>query len=63
MFTSIDKAIVALAMSIEFLLSNHGVNIPEWFNEDWLTSFLALLAPIAVWAMPNKDKGGGNAPT
>lgn len=55
MFTTIDKALVTLVMAVAFLLSQHGVSIPEWFNEEWLTSVIALAAPLAVWAWPNKD--------
>jgi len=53
MFTSIDKAIVALimaALSIANLFTGH-----EWINEDTAAWIIAVATPILVWAVPNKE--------
>lgn len=58
MFTSVDKALVALVGAIVYLMQ-------AWFKIDlsWLLSFLTpdaiaamvpVLTPIFVWAIPNK---------
>jgi len=55
MFTSIDKALIALimaALALVNLLSGH-----EWFggvSEEAVAWIVAILTPILVWAIPNK---------
>ena len=56
MFTKIDKAIVALIMAAIFLLSSNGIALPEFLTEEWVTNAVALLTPLAVWAVPNKGE-------
>lgn len=53
MFTTIDKALVALIMAVLFLL-NHFFNVNFGLDESTVTSIVAVLTPILVWAIPNK---------
>lgn len=56
MFTSIDKALVALIMSVIFLLNFFfGVNLGV-VSQDTVATIVSLLTPILVWAIPNKVK-------
>lgn len=55
MFTSIDKALVALVMGVLYILNSvFGINfgIPE----TTVASIIGALTPILVWAIPNKAK-------
>jgi hypothetical protein len=53
MFTSIDKALVALIMSLLYLLNTFfGVSLG--LNETQVATIISLLTPILVWAIPNK---------
>lgn len=55
MFTSVDKAIVALIMAICFLLNTwFHVSIPGFITADNITQLLAVLTPIVVYWWPNK---------
>lgn len=56
MFTTIDKALTAAAMAILFLLTSHGVTVPEFINEDWISGAVAIITPLLVWWIPNKEK-------
>ena len=54
MFTSIDKALVALIMSIIWLINFFfGYNL-SWISQDTIATLVGLLTPILVWAVPNK---------
>lgn len=54
MFTSMDKALVALIMSAVFLLNFFfGINLGA-INQDTVATIVSLLTPILVWAIPNK---------
>jgi hypothetical protein len=56
MFTSMDKALVALIMSGIFLLNFFfGINLGA-INQDTVATIVGLLTPILVWAIPNKPK-------
>jgi hypothetical protein len=53
MFTTIDKALVALIMAVLYLLSNYfGINLG--FTETQVAGFVTFLVPILVWLIPNK---------
>lgn len=54
MFTSVDKALIALIMSVAFMLSQFGIDIPAWFTESGVTGVISALNPILVWAFANK---------
>jgi hypothetical protein len=54
MFTSIDKALVALVMAVLFILTQLGIAVPSWANETVVTSIIAGVTPILVWWIPNK---------
>jgi len=56
MFTSIDKALVALIMSVIWLINFFfGYNL-SWLSQDTIATVVGLLTPILVWAVPNKAK-------
>lgn len=56
MFTSIDKALVALIMSGIFLLNFFfGLNL-GFVTQETVATVVSLLTPILVWAIPNKPK-------
>lgn len=53
MFTSLDKALVALVMAALYLLNNlFGVNIGV--DEGLVNSIIVALTPVLVWFFPNK---------
>jgi uncharacterized membrane protein YwaF len=54
MFTSIDKALVALVMAVLFMLNYFlGINIP-FLSQDTVTTAISLLTPILVYFVPNR---------
>ena len=56
MFTTIDKALVALVMGILFIVQQFtGFNL-GWISEAQVTTIIGLLTPVLVWAIPNKVK-------
>jgi hypothetical protein len=55
MFTSIDKALVALVMSALFLL-NYFTGITTGFTEEMVTAAVGVLTPVLVWLVPNKPR-------
>jgi hypothetical protein len=55
MFTSIDKALVALVMSVLFIINYFfGISLPG-VSEEQVAAFIGLLTPILVWAWPNRQ--------
>jgi hypothetical protein len=57
MFTTADKALVAIVMGIAFLATTiFHIQIPGWLNEANVTQVLAVLTPILVYLIPNKPK-------
>lgn len=54
MFTTIDKAIVAVIMAIVMILQNLGW-APEFMNATWAQSIAAVITPFFVWLWPNKE--------
>ena len=55
MFTSIDKALVALIMGVVFLLNEFvGINL-GFITEDVVTTAVGLLTPVLVYLVPNRD--------
>lgn len=56
MFTSVDKALVALVMAVIWLVNFFfGVNL-GWITQDTVATVVGLLTPVLVWAIPNKAK-------
>jgi hypothetical protein len=54
MFTSIDKALVALVMAVLFMLNYFfGLSVP-FLSQDTVTTAIGLLTPILVYFVPNK---------
>lgn len=53
MFTSIDKAIVAVIMGAMYLASELG-GFSFGFTEAQVQSVVAIFTPILVWLVPNK---------
>lgn len=57
MFTSVDKAIVAIVMAILFIINAQwGINIG--LDEATVTAILAVLTPLFVYFVPNKGTKG-----
>lgn len=55
MFTSFDKALVALIMAAMYIASNKfGINLG--FTEVQVAGFVTFLTPILVYFIPNKTK-------
>ena len=52
--TSIDKALVALVMSVIYL-ANTFLGINFGLTEETVTAIVAALTPILVWLVPNKQ--------
>jgi len=56
MFTSMDKALVALVMGVLFILNSvAGINLG--FTESQVGSVIGVLTPVLVWLIPNKSTG------
>lgn len=54
MFTSIDKALVAMVMGILFILQTYvGLNT-AWISQETVATIIGLITPVLVWAIPNK---------
>ena len=54
MFTSIDKALVAMVMGILFILNTFfGINV-SWISQETVATIIGLITPVLVWAIPNK---------
>jgi hypothetical protein len=54
MFTSIDKALVALIMGLLFIVQTYtGVSL-SWISQETVATIVGLLTPVLVWAIPNK---------
>lgn len=54
MFTSIDKALVALIMATLWLVNYFlGLNV-GWISQDTVATIVGLITPVLVWAVPNK---------
>ena len=54
MFTSIDKALVAMVMGILFILNTFfGLNV-SWISQETVATIIGLITPVLVWAIPNK---------
>ena len=54
MFTSIDKAIVALVMGVLFIIQTFTGFSLSWLTEAQVATVVGLLTPVLVWAIPNK---------
>jgi len=54
MFTSIDKALVALVMGLLFIIQTYtGFNL-SWISAETIATIVGLITPVLVWAIPNK---------
>ena len=55
MFSTNDKAIVAIIMGVAFLLQTWlHIQIPGFLTPDNITQALAILTPLVVYLFPNK---------
>ena len=55
MFTSVDKALVALIMSALYLVNEFtGINIG--IPAETVATIVPVLTPLLVWLVPNKGK-------
>ena len=54
MFTSIDKALVALVMGVLFIVQTYTGFSLSWISQETVSTIVGLLTPVLVWAIPNK---------
>lgn len=54
MFTSVDKALVALVMGALYVATSFGVMVPAWASQTSIESVIGILTPILVYFVPNK---------
>lgn len=54
MFTSIDKAIVALLGAFIFLVSEYTDLEPDFISQEILQSAAAIITAVLVYLIPNK---------
>jgi len=55
MFTSLDKALVALVMAVLAILNQaFGIVTPSFLSETNVTMIIAALTPLLVYVIPNK---------
>jgi uncharacterized membrane protein YdbT with pleckstrin-like domain len=54
MFTSVDKALVALVMAVIYLV-NHFTDFHFALTEDQVTVLVGIVTPILVHQVPNKS--------
>ena len=54
MFTSIDKALVALVMGLLFIVQTYTGFSLSWISPDAVATIVGLVTPVLVWAIPNK---------
>ena len=57
MFTSIDKALVAIVMAAFFMLNEFG-GIDIGLSEETVTAIIAAATPILVYFVPNGRPAG-----
>lgn len=55
MFTTVDKALVALIMSVLFLLNYFGGLSVPFLTEGTVTAIIAGLTPILTYLVPNRE--------
>jgi hypothetical protein len=56
MFTTIDKALVAMIMGILFIVQTYTGFSTSWISAETVSTIVGLITPILVWAIPNKVK-------
>ena len=54
MFTSIDKALVALIMGLLFIVQTYTGFSTSWIPQETVATIVGLITPVLVWAIPNK---------
>lgn len=54
MFSSIDKALVALIMGLLFIIQTYTGFSTSWISAETVSTIVGLLTPVLVWAIPNK---------
>lgn len=55
MFTSFDKALVALLGAVVYFLGLAGISLP-WLTPEVIQNIAVGLTPFLVWLVPNKAK-------
>jgi len=53
MFTSVDKALIAVVMAVIYLL-NTFAGLHLGVSEEFLNTVIAVITPILVYLIPNK---------
>ena len=55
MFSSVDKAVAAALMAIISIIALAG-GLAETMTEEWVAGVVAVLTPIIVWLVPNRER-------
>lgn len=55
MFTTLDKALVAMVMGILFILQTYTGLSTSWISQETVATIIGLITPVLVWAIPNKS--------
>lgn len=55
MFTTFDKALVALLGALVYFLAQFGITIP-WLTPEIIEDIAVGLTPFLVWLIPNKPR-------
>lgn len=53
MFTSFDKALVALVMALVYI-ANNFLGFDFILSEETVNTIVSLITPVLVWLVPNK---------
>ena len=63
MFSSIDKALVAMVMGILFIVQTYFGFNTSWISQETVATIIGLITPVLVWAIPNKGSVVSNIPS
>ena len=55
MFTTLDKALVALIMGLLFIIQTYTGLSTSWISQETVATIIGLITPVLVWAIPNKS--------
>lgn len=55
MFTTLDKALVAMVMGLLFILQTYTGLSTSWISQETVATIIGLITPVLVWAIPNKS--------
>ena len=56
MFSQTDKAWVAALGGLMAILTNMGITVPEFVNQEWMMAAVGVATPVFVYFWPNREK-------